>query len=151
LVRLVKEGLRGVPDRGTGYGVLRHLHRDPTLNDQDLPPVLFNYLGKGLAGTPRVLVPISGAMETSKSPNNQRLHLLEIVAAVERDTLKVDWHFSTDLHERSTMERVADSFTAELRHLIDHCTTAGTGGFTPSDFPDAGLDQEELDKFLEDL
>jgi len=151
LVRLVKEGLRGVPDRGTGYGVLRHLHRDPALNDQDLPPVLFNYLGKGLAGTPRLLVPISGAMETSKSPNNQRLHLLEIVAAVERDTLKVDWHFSTDLHERSTMERVADSFTAELRHLIDHCTTAGTGGFTPSDFPDAGLDQEELDKFLEDL
>jgi len=151
LVKRVKEGLRGVPDRGTGYGVLRHLHRDPTLNDQDLPPVLFNYLGKALAGTPRLLVPISGAMETSKSPDNPRLHLLEIVAAVEGETLKVDWHFSTDLHERGTIERVADSFTTELRQLIDHCTTAGTGGFTPSDFPDSGLDQDELDKFFEDL
>ena len=151
LVKLVKEDLRSVPDRGTGYSVLRHLFGDPRFNDRELPPVLFNYLGKGLAATPRLLVPISGAMETSKNPNNQRLHLLEIVAAVERDTLKVDWHFSTDLHERSTIERVADSFKAELRQLIDHCTTAGTGGFTPSDFPDAGLDQEELDKFLEGL
>ena len=41
-----------------------------------------------------------------------------------------------------------------LRELIDRCRAAGaegTGGFTPSDFPEAGLDQEDLDLLLEQL
>ncbi len=35
-----------------------------------------------------------------------------------------------------------------LESLIEHCRSAETGGYTPSDFPLAGLDQSELDKLI---
>ncbi|MEN8161480.1 MAG: condensation domain-containing protein, partial [Myxococcota bacterium] len=37
-------------------------------------------------------------------------------------------------------------FLDALRELIAHCRTAGVGGYTPSDFPLARLDQETLDR-----
>jgi non-ribosomal peptide synthase protein (TIGR01720 family) len=38
-----------------------------------------------------------------------------------------------------------------LRAVIAHCTTPEAGGFTPSDFPLAQLDQEELDQAFDNL
>ncbi|MGW2715712.1 condensation domain-containing protein, partial [Streptomyces sp. NPDC001356] len=45
-LKSVKEQLRAVPDRGLGYGVLRHLARDATLTGTPTPGVSFNYLGR---------------------------------------------------------------------------------------------------------
>jgi hypothetical protein len=38
-----------------------------------------------------------------------------------------------------------------LRDIVRHCSEAGAGGFTPSDFPAAELNQEELDQLIQDL
>ncbi len=38
----------------------------------------------------------------------------------------------------------------ELESLINHCLSV-EGGYTPSDFPDADLNQVELDELLSEL
>jgi hypothetical protein len=38
-----------------------------------------------------------------------------------------------------------------LENLIDHCQTLSAGGFTPSDFPEADLNQEELDDLMSEI
>jgi hypothetical protein len=38
-----------------------------------------------------------------------------------------------------------------LRELITHCQTPDAGGYTPSDFPLAQLDQDELDRAFEEV
>jgi hypothetical protein len=43
---------------------------------------------------------------------------------------------------------VADGYLRALRELIAHCRKDGAGGYTPSDFPLAGLTQQELDALL---
>ncbi|MBY8848475.1 amino acid adenylation domain-containing protein, partial [Saccharothrix sp. MB29] len=54
LVKRVKEQLRQVPDKGIGFGMLRHLNSDtgPVLAAPPSPLVGFNYLGRFGAGGP---------------------------------------------------------------------------------------------------
>ncbi|MGT2532531.1 hypothetical protein ACU4GG_39760 [Streptomyces nojiriensis] len=59
-LRLVKEELRAVPDKGIGFGLLRHLNSrtGPDLAARGIPQIGFNYLGRfpmggDAPGTPR--------------------------------------------------------------------------------------------------
>ena len=62
--------------------------------------------------------------------------------------LSVTWAYGEGRHRRETVERLAESFLASLRKLIAHCLAPDAGGFTPSDFPAAALDQKSLDRLL---
>ena len=79
-LKLVKEQLRRIPNRGIGYGVLRYLLRD-NLKLQALPQaqVSFNYLGQ----FDRVLkasetLGLAKEMKAQQSAINKRSHLLGI-------------------------------------------------------------------------
>ena len=58
------------------------------------------------------------------------------------------WAYSATDLTRTTMHQVAADFEARVLGLIAHCTAVDHGGYTPTDFPDAGLGQAELDDFL---
>jgi non-ribosomal peptide synthase protein (TIGR01720 family) len=152
-IKAIKEQLRRIPGRGIGYGVQRYLSADnESLRALAQPEVVFNY-------TPRAELPIAEdavlrplALPTStRSPRNQRGHLLEINAFVTGDRLEFHWSFSGAIHQRATIEGVAREHVKALRALIAHCLTPEAGGYTPSDFPEAGLSQEELDRFMDTL
>lgn len=49
------------------------------------------------------------------------------------------------LVEREEAEELARCYEESLRDLISHCVSAEAGGYTPSDFPIAGLTQSDLD------
>ena len=65
--------------------------------------------------------------------------------------LRVDWTYSANRHERKTIENLARWFMEELRSFLSHCASPEAGGFTPSDFPEANLSQEELDDIMSQL
>src|SRR5688572_28836894 len=46
------------------------------------------------------------------------------------------------------MRALASGFLRGLREVVHHCTSVGAGGFTPSDFPLASLDQSAVDRLL---
>ncbi len=46
------------------------------------------------------------------------------------------------------MEKLAQSYLKAVRSIIEHCQLEDSFGYTPSDFPDAQLNQLELDKLL---
>ncbi|WP_146231940.1 non-ribosomal peptide synthetase, partial [Lentzea atacamensis] len=148
-IKAVKEELRSVPRRGVGYGVLRWLQND--LADAPDRPVLFNYLGAFDAvdslGLIRRELPAELA-GPSEGSGGTRSHVLQIEAQQDTDgRLRVDWHFSHNLHDTVTVERVAARYVEALRGLVGHCRSAG--GFTPSDFPLASLTQVEVDGLAE--
>lgn len=150
----VKEQLRAIPNGGLGYGVLRYLSDDRAvaerLSQLPSPNILFNYLGQAEKyQETRMFRRLPGAEATSRDPRNRKHHLLEINAAIVEGRLTVDWLYSKAIHRHTTIEAVARDFIAALVVLIDHCISGEAGGFTPSDFPEADLSQEELDRFLE--
>ena len=59
--------------------------------------------------------------------------------------LNLSWEYSSELHSQSAIERLADATVESLRSIIAHCTSSDAGGYTPSDFPLAELEQDELD------
>jgi microcystin synthetase protein McyA len=147
----VKEQLRALPHHGIGYGILRYLTPDTPLPTTPSPPLSFNYLGQFDGGEGGMLRPAGEVPGGTRSPRARRAHLLDINAMVSASQLHVAWTYSEHLHDASTIQGLADAFLTALRALITHCLDPHAGGYTPSDFPDAGLSQHELDDLLAQL
>jgi non-ribosomal peptide synthase protein (TIGR01720 family) len=111
---------------------------------------VFNYLGQLDAVLPAssLFAPAPESGGPARSPRQRRAHLLEINGAVSGGRLRLTWTYSKALHCRRTIETLADSYLSALRELIEHCRSNESGGFTPSDFPEARVNQEDLDKLM---
>lgn len=150
-LKAVKEQLRSIANRGLGYGVLRYLS-DEGEQLQGLPQaeVLFNYLGQTdqVISHSSLFAPAKESTGSARSLRGSRVYLLEVVAIVVGGQLQVNWTYSEAIHQQVTVEKLANSFIKALRSLITHCQSHEALGFTPSDFPQAKLNQQDLDKFL---
>ena len=153
-LKRVKETLRNLPRRGLGFGVLRYLATDEVraaIEPSRAPEVSFNYLGQfdqALGGESR----FGAAPESSgpvQDPRQRRPFVLEVDASVAGGCLRVAITYSTEVHREATVETLAATFVKQLKALVEHCTTPGVGGYTPSDFPLAAVDQATLDRALE--
>jgi non-ribosomal peptide synthase protein (TIGR01720 family) len=58
-------------------------------------------------------------------------HLLDINGLVTESQLKVDWTYSENFHQRSTIENLAEDFVVRLRSLIAHCLSIDADRYTP--------------------
>jgi len=145
-LRRTKEYLRAVPRRGLGYGVLRYLAGAGVGVDA---AVSFNYMGQfdRVAGQAGARFRLTGRqLGRPRSGAGDRSHLIEINARVGADgALVVVWTYSAHLHDEATVAGLARRYLEVLGELIEHCCQPGAGGYTPSDFPLAGLDQAGLD------
>jgi amino acid adenylation domain-containing protein/non-ribosomal peptide synthase protein (TIGR01720 family)/FkbM family methyltransferase len=157
LLKSVKEQLRRVPNRGFGYGLLRYLNADREVRERlaSLPQaeVSFNYLGQFERSTAKSSI-VGAARETTaptRSLRGQRRHLLEINGSVSEGKLHLSWTYSTNLHRHESIERLANDFSETLKSLIRHCLNLKERGYTPSDFPEADLNQAELDDLMASL
>ncbi|MET0399939.1 MAG: condensation domain-containing protein, partial [Longimicrobiaceae bacterium] len=149
-LKAVKEQLRAVPGHGIGYGLLRWVGAGAELADAPPAEVSFNYLGQfdqAVSGEAFFgFAPESaGASMDRRGP---RPHLLEVGASVQAGRLELQVGYAEGVHRRETVERLAEGYAEELRGLVAHCRGADAGGYTPADFPLAGLDQWALDRLL---
>ena len=150
-LKSVKEQLRAVPHRGPGYGALRYLTGAGTsLASQ--PPVSFNYLGQLDQALPAggLIARVQHGLDAGVSPDTPRAHQLDVVGRIEDQRLQLTWTYSTHLHQRATITTLAGELVTALREITAHCTAAGAGGRTPSDFPLAHLDQATTDRLAGD-
>ena len=153
-IKSVKEQLRRIPQNGFSYGLLRFLSNDGIPADQALQPEIgFLYLGQ-FDQELSASAPIRLAKESSgpaQSPQQRRSHLLDLEARVTGGQLQVSLTYSQSLHRRETIGRLAEAFIEELRALINHCRSAQEISYSPSDFPEAELNQQELDDLITSL
>ncbi|MBV7326659.1 amino acid adenylation domain-containing protein [Chloroflexi bacterium TSY] len=149
-LKTIKEQLRHIPNRGIGYGILRYLNPDDDhivlLETQPEPKLSFNYLGQFDQALTDVAL-FQPARESSglhHSPEGKRNYWLEINCKISDGRFQIDWAYSTELHNRETIEQLAEQYMTALRELIDHCCSVQAPSFTPSDFPLAALDEQEF-------
>jgi non-ribosomal peptide synthase protein (TIGR01720 family) len=76
---------------------------------------------------------------------------VEVSGYVVGGELRIGWEYDGERYEQAEMEKVAGRYRQELEELIAHCVSEEAGGFTPSDFPDAELNQTELDELMGQL
>ena len=126
--------LRAVPNRGVGFGVLRHLHADEAVRASLAavqPGIAFNYLGQ-LDQTLKNGAGFSRARDSGGMARDERGPLpcwIEVIGQVMDGVLTMNWSYSDRMFKPSTMEALAASFRAQLVALIDHCVeVAGRAG-----------------------
>ena len=152
-LRAVRDGLRQMPNRGLGHGLLRYLGREETVRELRALPraqVIFNYLGQ-LDATAASSPLFNVAREPSGSTvstRGTRSHLLEVNGLVIEERLRLSWTYSENVHEQATIAALAQGFLAALRTLIAQRATPDALRYTPADFPLAHVEQATLDRLL---
>jgi hypothetical protein len=98
-----------------------------------------------LAALPRPLLSLSwlGDAEATGAPDPGTALALSV--RLDGDGLRCDWPAGG---AAGATGRLAPAFLAALRSLIEACRSGAVAMYTPSDFPDAELSQEELDKLF---
>jgi len=146
----IKEQLRGIPQRGIGYGLLRYLHQDAAtrqrLQAQPAAEVSFNYLGQfdQVTQDASLFEVANESGGRSQSILAKRPYLLDVIGLVADGMLEMSWTYSQNIHQAATIERLAAGFIDALREIIAHCLSPDAGGRIWVDFDLAGLDNKGL-------
>ncbi|AMA57433.1 non-ribosomal peptide synthetase [Bradyrhizobium sp. CCGE-LA001] len=150
LIKAVKERLRAIPNRGLGYGVLRHIGSEQQRNalaQLAEPQIVFNYLGRFDAsiGAAQQFTFAAESAGPSRSARAPMRGWLNITGLVREGRLELSFGYGRKRYRLATVERLAAQYEAALRELVVHCCK-GASGLTPSDVPLSGLGQADLDR-----
>jgi aryl carrier-like protein len=134
-LRLAKEQFRGAVANGVDPVLLGELTEDEDVQRRlaalPSPEVSFAYFGDAqVAG-----IPASSAG-------------LRVTGQLDGEGLRFDWHTGGEGLLGPAVGAMAADFLTELRALITVCRSTAVAVYTPSDFPEADLSQEELDKLF---
>jgi non-ribosomal peptide synthase protein (TIGR01720 family) len=125
-VRAVQRQLAAVPNKGLGYGVLRHMSGGAmaeTLSQAPQARVTFNYLGQfdQSFDDKAMLVPAAESYGSCYSPHAALGNWLEVVGQVYDGCLALRCIYSTRRYRAETVEQLMREYQAELEALIEHC------------------------------
>ncbi|MFK4435322.1 amino acid adenylation domain-containing protein [Paenibacillus sp. RC21] len=156
-IKHVKEGLRGIPKKGIGYGVLKYVadHQEqvtsPALFEAD-PEISFNYLGQfdqDMKGNDLESSPYSGGMPLS--PTMARTYTLDFGGIISGGQLGLTISYSRTSYRPETIERLAKLLESSLREILTHCIHKEQPELTPSDISYKGMSVEGLDSLLSEM
>jgi len=134
-LRRVKEQVRGAVANGVDPILLGELTGDEDVRRRlaalPVPEVSFSYRGE--------------AQATGLRPAGAAL---AVTGQLDGEGLRFDWRSGGEGALGGAAAAIAAGFLTELRSLIEVCRSGVLSVYTPSDFPDAELSQEELDKLF---
>jgi amino acid adenylation domain-containing protein/non-ribosomal peptide synthase protein (TIGR01720 family) len=154
--RQTKERVRRLPDRGQGFAALRYLHPDSQVRSRlaRLPAreVSFNYLGQiGRSLEHAALWRGSAAPRgLERHREDLRSHLLTVDGAILAGRLGLGVGFAPSELDPSLIERFVVELEDGLTRLANVAEPAGLD-YSPTDFPDVQLSQDQLDSLLREL
>jgi amino acid adenylation domain-containing protein/non-ribosomal peptide synthase protein (TIGR01720 family) len=120
ILRGIKVKLRGIPNRGIGYGLVRYMSRraefSPAWEAAPRAEICFTYLGQfDQALNSASLFALAGESPGPfRSERSLRSHLLDVMGSVVGGRLLVNWIYSENLHRRATIELLAHEFIENL-------------------------------------
>ncbi|MGW4020934.1 amino acid adenylation domain-containing protein [Streptomyces sp. NPDC005009] len=160
-IKLVKEQLRRIPDKGVGYALLRYFNPRTAalLAECPVPQIGFNYLGRiSETDVPEHLRahgwgPASWSAELIPAPDPD----LPALSALEVNSLATDtadgarlqtaFMFPTGVLSREQVQELARLWVQALHGMAAHAADPRAGGLTPSDAPLVVVEQDEIEEW----
>lgn len=143
-VVMFKETLRGVPDEGATYGLLR---RGGQAQIHVEPEVSFNFVGElGQYGA-RAMPLVRLGAGTERAPDAGRRHLLGFDAWQDEAGVTLSCRFAAR-HAASTIDALLAAIEGHARALGEACAASSNAVYTPSDFTGMAFSQDELDQLM---
>lgn len=146
-IKLVKNTLRAIPNKGAGYMVLRQMS-DAGDRLGALPPLAFNYLGRFDAAGDSWFAPAPEPGPVTALPDLAAPWPLEVTAVVVDGRLDVTLSYAADGADADGAPRFLSHILAQLDAVVGHTCGRTTTELTSADFDYAGLSEQQLDDFL---
>ncbi|MEV0252350.1 amino acid adenylation domain-containing protein [Nocardia sp. NPDC050712] len=157
-IKAIKEQLLAVPDKGLGYGLLKHLDPETAgVLPDHLGQISFNYLGRVSAGgVPEGLTAL-GWMPTGEAgqhnPDQDEAMpagaVVDINAIVndgeDGPRMDVTFLYAAEVIGEAQVRELAQDWLSALEALAWHAEHPASGGLTPSDVPLVHVTQSEID------
>lgn len=143
-IKMAKEQLRNIPNKGFHYGILKYLLGK--WKDTGQTGIRFNYLGD-LDNTIQSdnLQLSNRETGTDIGYQNHLTALLDINAMVVANQLQVSIRYSRNRFKEETVQKFLETYFEKINEIVRDCLDKGEKVFTPSDF------HAEEDISLEDL
>ncbi|MDK1288851.1 non-ribosomal peptide synthase/polyketide synthase [Pseudoalteromonas umbrosa] len=151
VINRVKTAYRSLPNKGIGYGVLKHLTKDPILVEADAAPILFNYLGQFdqvLNDNSTFGIASEGAGR-SVSAERKRSHGLTLNGLVTEGCLEFEFTGDGHLYHLDALKELTASYKAALEDVIAHCMVVERGAYAAIDFPLCTASDEAVSNWCE--
>ena len=141
-LKLIKDQLRAIPNRGLNYGLLRYLNSETARDLAALPaPQLsFNYLGRFATkeGAPWLPIGDDAGFAGGADPEMPLLHLVEIDAVVadgsDGPRLTANFSWAGNHLEESAVRELASFWQKALEAIVEYTRQHGNCGHSASDF-----------------
>ncbi|WP_298500442.1 condensation domain-containing protein [uncultured Algibacter sp.] len=147
-IKSVKEQLNAIPNNGIGYTIIKYL-TNKNKTDLDInPKVIFNYLGNTNDTLDNSKINFQFLSHGTRSQLSERTYQIELNTYVKNGKLNINWSYTKALYKEITFIKLANAFETNLNELITYCNKKESGEYTPSDFPESGLNQEDLDSLM---
>ncbi|WP_312653314.1 non-ribosomal peptide synthetase [Aminipila sp.] len=153
-IKLVKEALRKVPQKGVDYGVLKYMSQKYGYEtDSKLKPqISFNYMGQFDDDIRNEIFSLSDIeVESNRSLKGQRSCSIDINGIVLNGKLKMEISYSKQQYKYKEIERFTDLYKEMLCELIFHCINKHEPEMTPSDFTGKNMSLEEMEDIFDVL
>ena len=142
-LKSLKEQLRNVPNKGMGYGILRYLKHE--LDHGNKKYVRFNYLGNFdyIADSSFFdMTDIDSGPELSGK--NSLTCLWDVTAFVFKSQLIINITYCENMFAHQILHDFICDFVDQLDKIVLHCISKEGVEFTPSDFENVKISQEDL-------
>lgn len=159
IVMAVKESFRSAKLAQRHFLIKRYLagvvSSDQSITDVSSPSLLLNFSSQadvGQAGASRGFWTNSPLPSVAlRAPSNIRSHPIEVNILSGAEGLECLWRFSEQLFDAGLVERLHEALGTALENVVDLAALQTMPVYSPSDFPDVDIDQDDLDNILDEL
>jgi amino acid adenylation domain-containing protein/non-ribosomal peptide synthase protein (TIGR01720 family) len=148
-IKEIKEMLRQIPNKGTGYGILKYLTSEENKKEMTFklaPQVSFNYLGQIDADVKQMSFGFAQeSMGDLQSPSIQRAYEIEVSGLTRGKRLNMTIQYNRNQYKTETIKTLANHYKNTLSQIISHCSAKKERELTPSDFTYNKLSIEDID------
>ncbi len=144
-----KEHMRSISQGGIKYGVLRYLEN--ALGDIGNPEIVFNFLGTQFTSESDNDIQVTSLTKGLRDPRSERRYKLEINISIKNNQLQGTWSFGNTVYHPQTITLLMNDFKKRLLEISDYCNQTENGSYTPSDFSEAEISQDDLNNLLDIL
>jgi non-ribosomal peptide synthase protein (TIGR01720 family) len=116
IIKTVKEQLRQVPDRGIGYGVLKYINKEETLQGKEPWDIVFNYLGQtdNIVNDGKWFKGAGEAAGATRSEQHILSEKISINCIIRGGQLSVNWTYSSRHYNEATIQKLAEEYITNL-------------------------------------
>jgi amino acid adenylation domain-containing protein/non-ribosomal peptide synthase protein (TIGR01720 family) len=149
----IKDNLHRVPNKGTGYGILKYLTDDRNKEDikfRQNPRISFNYLGQ-FDGDPgqRSFETAGESPGDAVSLEAEQEYEMEVTGIITQKCLTMTIAFNRTQFKIQTIKRFLDNYNTTIKDIIIFCKGRRHKESTPSDMDYKELSVEQLNTIFD--